>query len=254
MAVLPFVGRLRLDTTCLVIGTMAPDFEYFVRAKQASAISHTWIGLLAWNLPVTLLLALAFHHLVKWPLVLITPRFLARRAAVFACRTWGASRTFGFAASCVASALLGASTHLLWDGVTHSDGMFASRVAWLRAPIEVPIVETSMVLHRVLQHASTVVGLLVVIAIVGRALQRTAPIELPPRPRVWPRLIALGCVALGFGLSVLRLWGRRTDDIGNVVVVLISGVLFGVLLASVVLRRAADRAAPQARLAAVSKS
>jgi drug/metabolite transporter (DMT)-like permease len=154
----------------------------------------------------------------------------------------------------VVSAVLGASSHLLWDGVTHSDGMIASRVALLRAPIELPILDTTMVLHRVLQHASTVVGLLVVVAVVGRVLHRTTPIELPPRPRVWPRLIALACVAAGFGLAVLRLWGRRTDDIGNVVVVLISGVLFGVLLTSIVLHRAASRAAPQTRLAAVSKS
>jgi hypothetical protein len=255
MAVLPFIGRLRLDTTCLVIGSMAPDFEYFARAKQASAISHTWIGLVAWNLPVTLILALAFHHLVKWPLVLVAPRFIARRAAVFAQRPWGSGAPLGFFAACAVSALLGALTHLLWDGITHSDGLIVPHVTALRTPIDLPMLDRDMVLHRVLQHVSTVVGLLVITAVAGRALYRTTPIELPPRPRVWPRLIALGGIALGLGLAVARLWGRRTDDIGNMVVVLISGALLGVLLTSIALHRAASRAAPdQARLAAVSKS
>ena len=88
MAVLPLIGRLRLDPTCLVIGSMAPDFEYFVRAGQMSTISHTWLGLVAWNLPVTLILAFAFHYLIKWPLVLIAPSPIARRAAVLASRPW----------------------------------------------------------------------------------------------------------------------------------------------------------------------
>ena len=60
---------------------MAPDFEYFVRVKQASAISHTWLGLVVWHLPATLILAAAFHLVIKWPLVLVTPRPIARSTA-----------------------------------------------------------------------------------------------------------------------------------------------------------------------------
>jgi hypothetical protein len=241
MAVLPLVNRLRLDTTCLVIGTMAPDFEYFARVKQASAISHTWLGLIAWNVPVTIVLALAFHHLVKWPLVLVAPRVIARRAAVHANRPWG-PWSWRFAAACVVSALIGALTHLIWDGFTHSDGLITPHVPFLRTPIDLPYRGEDMVLHRVLQHASTVIGTLVIAIVVGRALYRTAPVELPERPRIWPRVIAAGCLGAGIALALLRL--RRLDDIGNVVVVLISGALLGVLITSVVLRRVALRSIP----------
>jgi hypothetical protein len=245
MAILPLVGRLRLDATCLAIGAMAPDFEYFVRVRQVSTISHTWLGLLVWNVPVTIVLAIAFHHLVKWPLVLVAPSFLARRGAVYASRPWGA-RSWGFALACVASAAIGATTHMVWDGITHSDGMIASRVAALRTLVELPL-GRDMVLHRVLQHASTAIGLLVVAIVVARALRRVSPVELPVRPRVWPRLFAVACIGAGTALGLLRLGGRRTDDIGNVVVVMISGALAGVVLASIVLHRAARRATPRAR-------
>jgi hypothetical protein len=242
VAVLPVLGRFRLDTTCLVIGSMAPDFEYFVRFKQVSTISHTWLGLVVWNIPVTIALAIAFHALVKWPLVLVTPRFIARRAAAFASRPWGES-TLGFAVVCVVSAALGALTHILWDGITHSDGMIASRLVVLRMPLEVPYIGV-MALHRVLQHTSTVLGLLLLAFVLVRALRRASPVELPARPRVWPRLIAVACTCVGVAAGVMRLGGRRTDDIGNVVVVLLSGALVGVLLACVVLRPAARRATP----------
>lgn len=244
MAVLPLIGRLRLDTTCLVIGTMAPDFEYFVRFKQASAISHTWLGLLVWNLPATLILAVVFHHVVKWPLVLVAPRPIARRTAGFATRPWG-EWSLGFVASCVIAAMIGSTTHLLWDGFTHSDGLITPYVPALRAPIDLPLFSRDMVLHRVLQHVSTVVGLLACLAFTTRTLYRATPIEIPDRPRVWPRLAAFACIAAGVTFAILRLTRRRnTDDIGNVVVVLIAGGLAGVVLTSVVLWRTAVRVRP----------
>ncbi len=244
MAVLPLIGRLRLDTTCLVLGTMAPDFEYFVRFKQASAISHTWIGLIAWNLPATLILAIALHHLIKWPLVLIMPRPIARRAAAFANRPWG-EWSFGFVAGCVVAALLGSLTHLLWDGVTHSDGLITPHVPVLRTPIDLPLFSRDMVLHRVLQHVSTVVGLVACLAFTARTLYRATPIDIPDRPRVWPRLAAFACIAAGLAFAIFRLSGRRSiEDIGNVVVVLISGALAGVVVTSVVLWRTAVRVRP----------
>jgi len=229
MAVLPLVGRWRVDTTCLVIGTMAPDFEYFARAKQVSVISHSWLGLIAWNLPATLILAAVFHVVVKWPLLLVTPRPIARRAATFALRPWGAW-TLGFAASCIVSALIGALTHLLWDGVTHSDGLIAPHVPALRRVLALPWGDMAM--HRVIQHASTVIGSLGCLAFVARALLRAEPIELPARPRVWPRLVAVACITTGVGLAVLTISGRRNDDVGGVVVVLLSGALAGTLVAS----------------------
>ena len=239
MAVLPLLGRLRLDATCLVIGSMAPDFEYFVRVRQASTISHTWLGLVAFDLPATLILAFVFHHAVKWPLVLVAPRVLARRAAGFAARPWG-TWSLGCVASLVISSLVGALTHLLWDGATHSDGQIVPHVPWLRTPIDVPILDRVMVLHRVLQHASTVLGLLVCSVVALRALRRAKPIELPPRPRWWPRLVAFALIAGGAAATAPRAFLRKdADDIGNVIVVLIAGALAGVLIASLVLRRTA---------------
>lgn len=244
MAVLPLLGRLRLDATCLVIGAMAPDFEYFVRVRQASTISHTWLGLVVFDLPATLILAFLFHHVVKWPLVLVTPRAIARRAAGFAARPWGAWSP-GFAASLVISSLLGALTHLLWDGLTHSDGHIVAHVPWLRTPVDVPVLDRDMVLHRVLQHASTVVGLVVCAVVVIRALRRAPALELPPRPRLWPPLVAVTAILGGAALTAPRAFLRKdADDIGNVVVVLIAGALAGALVASVALHTAARKARP----------
>ncbi len=240
MAVLPLLRRRGFDPTCLVIGAMAPDFEYFARMKQTSSISHTWLGIALWNIPVTLVLALAFHRLVKWPVVLVAPRFVARRAAVFASRPWAEPWTLAFVASCVVSAALGATTHLVWDGITHSDGFIAARIPALHVPISLPL-WGDMIAHRVIQHASTVVGLIVLAIVAIRALRRVDPIELGDPGRTWPRLVALSCVGSGLALSYVRVMHRHWYDLGSMVVVVISGALFGALLASVALQRVASR-------------
>src|SRR5690349_25113242 len=42
--------------TALVLGSMAPDVEYFLRGYPTATVSHTWLGQLTFCLPVTLLL------------------------------------------------------------------------------------------------------------------------------------------------------------------------------------------------------
>src|SRR5437879_1707184 len=103
--------RLRLDATCLVIGSMAPDFEYFFRGRLESTFSHTVTGALLFDLPATLLLSLAFHALVKWPALLVLPERIAKRVVAIALERRRTKPSLALIASLVASALLGTATH-----------------------------------------------------------------------------------------------------------------------------------------------
>src|SRR6185503_10445443 len=104
MAILPVLHvrrRLRLDATCLVVGSMAPDFSYFVRGVQRGTFSHTWPGLFAWGIPATLVIALVFHALVKWPLLLVAPRTAAHHLVTAATTRWPTRWSVGAIVSCV---------------------------------------------------------------------------------------------------------------------------------------------------------
>jgi hypothetical protein len=233
MAVLPGVRwqrALRLDPTCLVLGSMAPDFEYFARGRQSGAFSHTWLGLLVWGLPVTVALAALYHRVVKWPLLVAAPRALT---PVFA-GAWQTRWSASVIASVLVSAVLGNVTHLLWDGVTHANGLFVRAFAVLRTPYEVPMLGT-MVLHRILQHVSTLVGL------VGVALYllyrvRAAPPASHTVPRRRVRIVFTLCVVICGSLTVGRLMRHRGRDPGNLIAGAISGMLAGAILASVLVR------------------
>jgi hypothetical protein len=223
LAVIPLVRGhrwLRLDPTCLVIGSMAPDFEYFARGEQISTISHTLRGLWLWDLPATLVLAVVAHLIVKWPALLVAPVAIVRRALPVR-RAWPWPWRVATAVSCCAAALIGSATHLAWDTFTHADGWGPHHFHALTRPVRLPVLGP-MVLHRVLQHASTVVGL-VAVAVIG--------------PRALIAAFALAAIAL----TTRRLIARHATDPGDLIVGVIAGALAGGLVACALLAGRARR-------------
>ena len=241
MAVLPFLrwkGPLRLDSTSLVIGSMAPDFEYFAHGEQAGSFSHTLAGVALFCIPATFVLGLLWVGLVRGPVLTVAPLWLRRRLMP---QPWQARWTVWVVASCIVSAAIGALTHLGWDGFTHAQGFFTRRVPVLHTPIDVPVLGV-LALHRVLQYASSVVGLVVLAIVVVRMLRQRVAIELPAVDRVLPRLIFVACIAAGAALLTLRVLAHHLRDPGDVTVGAISGILAGVLVASVIVRLGFSRA------------
>jgi hypothetical protein len=227
--VLLFARRLRLDPTCLVIGSMSPDFEYFARVRLVSRIGHTLPGLVVWCLPVTLLCAWLFHRVVKDTLVRIPPRWFASRLAPLAEQPW--PRTQGGAAivSLIASALVGAITHDVWDSFTHRDMWGPQHIAVLREHFMVPGIGLRE-LCRILQHTSTVVGLVALAILALRALRRVQPIEVV----TGGRLVWVACCIAVSAAAYARVARRHETDIGSLVVAACCGLLGGALLAGLV--------------------
>lgn len=234
MAVLPALrwrAQLRLDPTCLVIGSMAPDFEYFVRGELVGRFGHTLVGVAGWGVPVTLILAALYHFVVKWPALVAAPAAFTRTFG----RPWGASWSVPGIASLVISAAIGDLTHLLWDGVTHANGVIVRAIPALTTPYDVPVLG-DMVLHRILQHTSTAIGLPVVVWFVVhriRSQPAAAPIVID---RGRARLAFGACLSIGLGLMLYRLSLMHIRDPGSLIAGSISGLLAGTLLASVVAR------------------
>ena len=69
-----------VSSTALIIGSMAPDFEYFLKFSVDSKFSHTWSGVLYFDIPVVIFLALIFHGVVKNNLIHNLPRWLQQKS------------------------------------------------------------------------------------------------------------------------------------------------------------------------------
>lgn len=138
---------------------MAPDFEYFLALRTHDRVGHTFPGVLVLTLPVAVLGLWIFHSFVKVPAAGLLPQRvqskLAKHLGKF--RFWGLRR-FGLI---VFSILVGIATHLLWDSFTHADTYLYDHWSLLRGSVDVPILG-AMPWFKVLQHGSTILGLVVV--------------------------------------------------------------------------------------------
>jgi hypothetical protein len=115
-AVLP-LARLRfLSLPALVCGSLTPDVGYYFGLHELAARAHSIPGTIWIGIPTGLLCLLAFY-MCRRPVWFLLPQphrhalqpFVARRPKV----------TVDFIVVAVASVLLGAWTHLLWDSFTH---------------------------------------------------------------------------------------------------------------------------------------
>ena len=242
-AVLPVLrwrDRLRLDATCLVVGSMGPDLEYFARGELTGRLGHTLLGALVWGVPATLAVAAAFHLAMKWPLLLCAPRAIAARAARAVHRPWPPRWSALALASLVISAYVGNLTHIAWDGCTHHDGWAVERWSRLSEPIALPGLGT-MVRFRLLQHLSTIAGLSALALVLLRRALGAAPLALPPAPRAGPRVVLAVCAALAVAALCGRLVLVDRVQLGHLVAAAIAGLLAGALVASGLLLRRARR-------------
>jgi hypothetical protein len=234
LAVLPLVRLRKLDASCLVIGSIAPDFEYFLHGEERGTFAHTLLGAAIWVLPMTIVLALVFHAAVKRPLVAIAPRAIARHLDDAWLGRWPHDRSAGSIAAIVAAAALGVFTHLAWDAITHARGWGPRLYPELfRRGVDVPLVGP-MLLYRVVWCISTAIGLAGVTWYVVRVLRRVPPVERAAAP-VGVRLAFAACVVVCIALTTARavVW-LHARDAGTLAVAPISGLLAGTLIASIV--------------------
>jgi hypothetical protein len=146
-----------LILSALVIGSMSPDFEYFLRLKLETRWSHTPLGVFTFCLPVSLIVLWIYHNLQKDALVLLLPNIVQNQLLPF-CGRFDFGGIKQFFVICF-SIIIGASTHLIWDGFTHSNGFLVEWWDFLRLTI-VSTEYFQLKLYQLFQDVSTLCGLL----------------------------------------------------------------------------------------------
>ena len=197
-AVLPFsrpLARWRL-LSATVIGSMVADFGWFMPWRPARFETHSALSLLTFALPVGLATFWVFQRLLKAPLMELLPNAAYLRWRSFAAPADYASPLQWLLAAC--GVLAGAVTHLVWDAFTH-EGARGVRM--------LPVLDESMVQvgrhhlmgARLMQDASSLLGLIVVLAIVLYGLRgagRREPAPLQRRLRAGERCTWTGAYVL----------------------------------------------------------
>ncbi len=208
------LARRGMILSAVAVGSMAPDFEYFLRLSMNSRWSHSLTGALTFCLPLSLLVLWLFHAFLKRPLIAVLPA--AHRERLAACVgpfAFGPWRRF---LRIVISILIGIGSHLVFDAWTHDSGYVVEHWAPLRHPL-LDWPAYPMPVHDVMQGGLSVLMLLAITFQYWSWFRRSAPAPVPlstfldVRP-VLASWIVIGAVALASGLVYAALTALPVYD------------------------------------------
>jgi membrane-bound metal-dependent hydrolase YbcI (DUF457 family) len=195
-AVLPLHRLTKLPLTALMVGSMAPDFGYIFSYEVSRPLTHSFVGLFVFALPVGLLVWLFYvAFLEKATITLLSDRWHTRFAHTDAI-------TPSLIARASIAILIGAVTHLLWDSFTHHETFVTDAFPALLGPT--PGISWLPIYH-LLHGLSSVVGIVILVRW-ARHLHRLPakslirPYKIRERARIGALWLLLA-VTLGAGLA-----------------------------------------------------
>lgn len=242
--------RRRLIFSALVVGSISPDLHYFVALSSDAKPSHTLAGAFYICLPSALAVLWLFHRVLKLPLISLAPARHQERLARFATPfRFGPGKQF---ALILVSLMAGIFSHIFWDSFTHDYGFMVRHLAILRTR---PLLEygSARPVHNLLQHLSTVFGMVVLIIAYRRWSKAAAPEPVPATLRLSTRLkstviTGIASVAALLGLAfAYEESSRFSKFVVNSTITFTSVALVGLIAFSIYWHRAASSGASTSR-------
>ena len=219
---LTFLPRQWISLTGLVIGSLTPDFEYFLRMRIMSNYSHTIDGLFWFDLPLGLLLSFIFHNIVRDSLFDNLPSILKSRFSVFKKFEWNAHFKRNWLVVSI-SILIGAASHIFWDSFTHEHGYFVQTIPALQNSLD--FLGRQIPILKILQHSSTLLGVLVIAYAIYKLPSNNIEKE-KKNLKYW-------AIFAGLTLTIIAarlLSGLELKQYGNVIVTTISAGLISLTI------------------------
>jgi hypothetical protein len=219
------INRNRISATGLILGSMSPDFEYFIKMRMEKIHGHSFWGLFYFDLPLTLLLCFVFHLFVRDSLIQHLPQPIRRNYTIYHGLdwiSWVKRRWFVL----IYSSLIGIFSHIFWDAFTHSNGFFVRNIPLLQGSTVV----FDLLIRKadLLQAMSSVFGAIVIVFIL-----------------LWPRAAEFECsqfilklkywsgVAL---ITLITLILRNGETLGDFIATSIAGTLLGLIITPFLLK------------------
>jgi len=226
--ILPFKNSIgkRLSMTGLIVGSLTPDFEYFIRMKIQSEFSHTFFGTIWFNLPLGIILCFLFHQIIKKPFIENLPFKIQRKFSEIKNSNWLDYFKEKWLVVII-SIVIGTFSHILWDSFTHNNAYFVNLLNLNKTVggINLPI-------YKVLQHASTLIGGIYILNYIWNMNE----VEIQtsrPKLNYWVGILFF----TGIILAIKMITGLKLSQYGNVIASMISAFLVSTIIMSLIQRK-----------------
>jgi hypothetical protein len=219
-----------VSMTGLIIGSITPDFEYFLRMRVISIYSHTWIGMFWFDLPLAVLLTFVYHYIIRNSFICNLPVFLKKRLSRYMDFKWINYFKHHFF-KVIICLLLGIASHIFWDGFTHPGGDFVKMIPWLKEGSNIfgYHIPNSRLLHII----STIIGGIIIFYAI--LLIPKASNYAKSRNPVYYWFIVIGTGVVATNLRVFL--GLHYWEYYTVATCLVSGFIAGAVMAPLLLER-----------------
>jgi hypothetical protein len=232
-AVLPLRkwGVKHLSFAGLVVGSISPDIGYYVGRFDLAVIAHTSLGLLILCLPTGLILYVIVRLLHR-PVANMLPE--PHRSALLSMPEVPRLTSPPILFAVAVSIILGAMTHNAWDSLTHPAGYMVAKVPLLRVGV---LRSSNVRVYDLLQHGSTLLGLLVVVAAYLKWLKRVNMSHLSSFSNDrWRYALLFGLLAAAVILGPLlayEMYGKTNGAVRFVRIIICATSIFAVALSFV---------------------
>jgi hypothetical protein len=229
--ILPLSQSKRFSLTALIAGSMVPDFEFFFQMREVENIGHHWMGIILFDVPVALVFCFFFHGLLRNLLIANLPTCYRNRFIQHLNFNWNR-----FAAEnkwkLICSVFIGVLTHILWDGVTHNNGLFVMLLPVLNAKIQ--ILYFQLPVYFLLQMLFSLSGMFLMLFAVHQLPIQNRNVTADENNKMyWPMLLFILFIIL-----IIRFAGwPEYNNFWSVVMALMGGITYALLLTSFLFKK-----------------
>ena len=224
--VLPFVKRSIFSASGLIIGSMIPDFEFFLRMESHGPYMHSWLGILYLNIPLAVAFLMMYHNWVRNPMIMALPHYFEKRFSVFLTFDWNEYvKRNGF--KIVYSIVFGNLTHLFWDAFTHFDGFFVERMPFFEE------MYWGIPLYHILQYVCSALGAIFILAFIAKMPLISIDKKWSSVQKVGYWAIVGTCSAI---VLLIRFWPLNHIEFDHFIVCSIMAFMIGLFVSSLLFR------------------
>lgn len=160
---LKYLPKKWISMTALIVGSVMPDFEAFIRMHGAKSLTHSWPGFFMFGLPLGILITFVFHNIVRDPLIANLPSFLRRRFSTFTNFNWNKRFSSNWPVV-ILSMVIGGASHFFWDGFSHFDGWVINRFPRLKGNIY--FFQRELEIPYLIQYINSLLGIVILIVFI----------------------------------------------------------------------------------------
>ncbi|AJS58807.1 hypothetical protein UB51_10330 [Paenibacillus sp. IHBB 10380] len=217
----------------LVLGSMSPDFEYFIALEPYQIIGHTHWGLFLEGIPLCIVILLLLQIIMK-PFILHLPSTFNIDMKSYSFIRYFDFRKFSNWIVFLISVVVGFYSHIFIDSFTHKSGFLVMNYPFLQNSYFI------IPLYKLLQYSLSIIGIVVQMCLIV-VLIRKAPYSTKPFRRIsLKRKLVYWLIVLITAISVIiakLVFTTSTNIIGIIIVSSISGFFLGVIIASLIFRK-----------------